>query len=361
MTLEGGWQRIIVKRKKSISDKTSVMQPKAEKRVGQLLMAFAQLSTLSLFLQDGLAASDELQSSRLKWPFRHFFEFIRIWFAALLSIVQDMSAAEQSVTLSTDGKIAIITLNLPQKLNALTQDLYYRLACLMREVAARDDIYITVLTGKGRYFSAGADVSVSRPTDTGTDARRQLLSTFVAGNLEITNAFYTHPKILIIALNGPAIGLSAALIAFSDFIYCTPSAFLLTPFTSLGLVAEGGASYAFVQRLGISKANEALIMSKRITAEEMLATGFVNKIFPVRKGEEEKLLPEVMKEVKERLGDHLNSDSLIKVKEMIRMPDRARVDAMTVTEVLAVLERFASGKPQEEFMKIASGQKKHKL
>jgi len=59
-----------------------------------------------------------------------------------------------AVALTTRGKIAIITLNLPKKLNALTLDLYYRLSCLMREVATRDDIYITLLTGKGRYFSA---------------------------------------------------------------------------------------------------------------------------------------------------------------------------------------------------------------
>ncbi|KAL8847337.1 MAG: hypothetical protein Q9221_007620 [Calogaya cf. arnoldii] len=273
-----------------------------------------------------------------------------------------MTSPEKSVTLTIDGKIAIITLNLPEKLNALTQDLYYRVSCLMREIAVRDDIYITVLTGKGRYFSAGADVSISRDTNsTGADARRQLLSSFVANNLEITNAFYTHPKILITALNGPAIGLSAALIAFSDFIYCTPSAFLLTPFTSLGLVAEGGSSYAFVQRLGISKANEALIMSKRITSEELLHTGFVNKIFPAKKGEEEKFLPEVLKEVKERLGDHLNSESLIKVKELIRKPDRQRMDAQGVAEVLGGLERFVGGVPQREFMRIASGEKKHKL
>ena len=65
-----------------------------------------------------------------------------------------MSSPEKSVTLSIDGKIAIIILNLPEKLNALTQDLYYRVSCLMREIAARNDIYITILTGKGRYFSA---------------------------------------------------------------------------------------------------------------------------------------------------------------------------------------------------------------
>ncbi|KAI4095337.1 MAG: hypothetical protein LQ344_001635 [Seirophora lacunosa] len=272
-----------------------------------------------------------------------------------------MTAAEESVTLTTDGKIAIITLNLPKKLNALTADLYYRVSCLLREVAARNDIYITILTGKGRYFSAGADVTISRSIGPGNDARRQLLSSFVANNLEITNAFYTHPKILITALNGPSVGLSAALISFSDFIYCTPFAFLLTPFTSLGLVAEGGASYAFVQRLGISKANEALIMSKRITADEMLATGFVNKIFHVEKGAEEAFLPQVLKEVKERLGDHLNSESLIRVKDLIRKPERERMDGQTVAEVLGGLERFASGIPQEEFRKIASGEKKHKL
>ncbi len=65
-----------------------------------------------------------------------------------------MSAANEQITLSTQGKVAIITLNVPKKLNALTQDLYYRLACLLREIALRDDIYITVLTGTGRYFSA---------------------------------------------------------------------------------------------------------------------------------------------------------------------------------------------------------------
>lgn len=140
-----------------------------------------------------------------------------------------------------------------------------------------------------------------------------------------------------------------------------PHAFLLTPFTSLGLVAEGGASRAFVQRLGISKANEALIMSKRITAEEMLQVGFINKIFDLGKDEQEKFLGEVLKEVDERLGDHLNSDSLIKVKALIRKPERDVMDAQNVAEVFAGLDRFAAGIPQEEFRKIASGEKRHKL
>lgn len=94
----------------------------------------------------------------------------------------------------------------------------------------------------------------------------------------MTHAFYSHSKILVTALNGPVVGLSAALSAFSDFIYCAPHTYLLTQFSSLGLVAEGGASRAMVHRMGVSKANEALLMSRRIPASELLACGFVNKI-----------------------------------------------------------------------------------
>jgi peroxisomal 3,2-trans-enoyl-CoA isomerase len=191
--------------------------------------------------------------------------------------------------------------------------------------------------------------------------RRQYLQSFVSNNLYVTQAFYSHPKILITALNGPVVGLSAAMIAHSDFIYAAPHTFLLTPFTSLGLVAEGGASLAFVQRLGISKANEALIMSKRISCEELVHTGFVNKVFDVAKGDDEKFLKLVLEEIDERLGSHLNQDSVVKIKQMIQHPRRKEYDAQGVVEVLGGLERFVAGVPQEEFRKIAMGEKKHKL
>ncbi|KAI9657976.1 MAG: hypothetical protein M1821_002633 [Bathelium mastoideum] len=264
------------------------------------------------------------------------------------------------IKLEIRGKLAIITIDNEKKLNALNQDQYFRLATVMNEVAARDDVYITLLTAKGRYFSAGADVNVTRSVPEGEDPHRTWLRGFVSNNMYITHAFYTHPKILVTALNGPVVGLSAAVIAFSDFIYAAPHTFLLTPFSSLGLVAEGAASHGFVKRLGISKANEALIMSKRLTSEELLHTGFVNKIFDTGK-DSNKFQGEVLKEINERLGDHLNSDSLVKIKALIRKPDESVLDRQGVLEVLGGLERFTSGVPQEEFRKIASGEKKHKL
>lgn len=63
-------------------------------------------------------------------------------------------ADPNTVTLEVRGKVAIITLNIEKKLNAMTQDHYFRLSQLMREVAKREDVFVTVLTGKGRFFSA---------------------------------------------------------------------------------------------------------------------------------------------------------------------------------------------------------------
>ena len=212
---------------------------------------------------------------------------------------------------------------------------------------------------------SGADVTTSRPSGAlGSSVRRDLLRSFVTNNIDVTRAFYTHPKILIFALNGPAVGLSAALTAFGDFIYAAPHTFLLTPFSSLGLVAEGGASRAFVERLGISKANEALIMSKRISCEELVATGFVNAVISAPSGKKEDsagFLGRVLQEVEERLGTHLSQTSLLKIKELIRRPERELLDRQNGLEAFMGLERFLSGVPQEEFRKIASGEKKHKL
>jgi peroxisomal 3,2-trans-enoyl-CoA isomerase len=65
-----------------------------------------------------------------------------------------MSSSNDAITIDYRGKIAIITLNVPKKLNALGGELYYKLARAMHEVAEHDEVFITVLTGKGRFFSA---------------------------------------------------------------------------------------------------------------------------------------------------------------------------------------------------------------
>jgi Delta3-Delta2-enoyl-CoA isomerase len=102
-------------------------------------------------------------------------------------------------------------------------------------------------------------------------------------------------------------------------------------------------------------------MSKRITSEELLQVGFVNKIFDCGKGEDEEFLKLVLEEIDNRLGEHLIASSLIEIKKLIRKPERDVLDNQNVAEVFGGLERFKAGIPQEEFRKVGSGEKRHKL
>jgi peroxisomal 3,2-trans-enoyl-CoA isomerase len=180
----------------------------------------------------------------------------------------------------------------------------------------------------------------------------------VANNLNLTHAFSSHSKILVTALNGPVVGISAAIIAFSDFIYAAPSTYLLTPFSSLGLVAEGGASLTFVRRMGPARAAEALYLSKRIKVEELEQCGFVNRVFPISGGD---FRDAVLKEVEGWVDGHLNGDSILKIKKLLKLENKAHVSEHVVDELFAGLERQVAGIPQREFEKLKRGEKKHKL
>ena len=270
------------------------------------------------------------------------------------------------------GPIAIITINLPHKLNALSGELYRRIGFHLQRIALMPDITITILTGRGRFFSAGMDFTAMKGTPPITttssgeeDTKRTFwLRQFAASNMEVTKAFLEHPKLLIVALNGPAVGLSAALVAHADFIYCTSSTFLLTPFTTLGLVAEGGSSYTFIQRLGPAKANEALILSKQLSAQDLLSCGFVNKVYPTPSnpndatGFVETVIEDVKREFLER---GLNRESMLEVKRLIKDSFRSGLMDTNVKEAFSGLERFLSGVPLREFEAFAKGEKKHKL
>lgn len=210
-------------------------------------------------------------------------------------------------------------------------------------------------------YCRGADISVSRQTEPGTDLWRHGLRETVSNNLNLTQAFYSHSKVLVTALNGPVVGIAAALISFSDFIYCVTHTYLLTPFSSLGLIAEGGASVGFVRRMGAPKATEALLTSRKMFASDLAACGFVNKIFDCSKHEEAKFRGLVLEHVQEIMGDHLNASSLTETKALIAAPMRKDIDSSMIAELFGGLRRTTAGIPQQEFEKLRTGAKRHKL
>jgi peroxisomal 3,2-trans-enoyl-CoA isomerase len=152
--------------------------------------------------------------------------------------------------------------------------------------------------------------------------------------------------------------MSAAIIAFSDFIFAAPGTYLLTPFSSLGLVAEGGASHTFVARMGPARAAKALYLSKRIDVEELVQCGFVNRVFECT-GDE--FRDAILKEVRGWVDGHLNGDSVLKIKKLLGSGGKAKVSEHVVEELFAGLERQVAGIPQREFEKMKRGEKKHKL
>ncbi|KAF9529611.1 ClpP/crotonase-like domain-containing protein [Crepidotus variabilis] len=259
-----------------------------------------------------------------------------------------------------DG-IATIALNRPSSLNALTPEDYDVFASALREIDKREDVVVTVWQGK--WFCAGTDVK-RRPDpahygDT-SNLRNTLRGQVVGTTLDCGKALYSHRKILVAALNGPAMGIAASFLGYFDFIYAMPNAWISLPFSFLGIIAEGGSSVSFVNRMGLPMANEVLLWGKKKTAEELLPSGFINKVFHVPDVDTFHAAVRSLI-LSELLG--LDKTALLITKSLIRkgLEDKNDMDAVNLRESYAQAERFASGIPTERFDKIARKEIKHKL
>ncbi|CAN6674368.1 3,2-trans-enoyl-CoA isomerase [Trichomonascus vanleenenianus] len=269
-------------------------------------------------------------------------------------------------------KTAIITINLPTVYNALDQEGYALLNRYVQQAAKEKDTVATLIQSTGKFFSAGANVKKGKDSypelpenaseeDSYYAAKRFYDAYFGARNFSLTETFLNHPKVLVVALNGPVIGLSAALVAIADFIYALDSTYLLTPFANLGLVAEGAASYTLTQRLGWTKANEALLMARPIRAKELQARGFINELYPVSKfASTEEFNAHVQNIIEDSLY-HLHGPSLTGIKKLIRSQFEKNMTTANYNEVLGGVECFTGGEPQRRFGLIATKQLKHKM
>ncbi|OZJ03079.1 hypothetical protein BZG36_03909 [Bifiguratus adelaidae] len=191
-----------------------------------------------------------------------------------------MQPTSNSLLLNIDGPIATITINRPSSLNSLGMDGYKDLASFIVHLNTLPEIVFIVITGTGKYFSSGADVKAAREVPPEMDKNLYYRERFDYGNGYVTRVFADNTKILVFALNGPAVGLSAALTGHADMIYMADNAFIMTPFASIGLVAEGAASATYLQKMGLTLATEALVFDTKLTPELLLARGYINKILP---------------------------------------------------------------------------------
>jgi enoyl-CoA hydratase/carnithine racemase len=176
----------------------------------------------------------------------------------------------------SDG-VATITLDRPDRLNALTFEVYAELRDTFALLATHDPVKVVIITGAGRGFCSGGDVEAIIARLLEQEMAQRLAFTRMTGAL-IAN-MRALPKPVIAAINGVAAGAGAVIALASDFRLAVPSASLSFLFTKVGLAgADMGAAYLLPRIVGLARATELLMLGDTVTAEEALRVGLVNRI-----------------------------------------------------------------------------------
>ena len=170
------------------------------------------------------------------------------------------------------GAVRTVTLNRPDKKNAVNEPLAAELADALATAAVDRSVKVVVLAGKGSVFCAGADVSVFLEigrTGKGPEA-------FV----QIHEHLRAFPKPLIAGVHGLAVGMGVTLLPHFDMVYASESARFHLPFAQLGLVVEYGSSFTLPRLIGRQRANELALRGKPISADTAAEWGLVTRVFP---------------------------------------------------------------------------------
>jgi enoyl-CoA hydratase/carnithine racemase len=177
------------------------------------------------------------------------------------------------------GAVATLTINRPEKRNAWSSALSHELADVMGEIEADADIAATILTGSGtQAFSAGADLGDSRTHRVSTvDAH---LASVTPRGLDVFNALTDHPKPVVAAINGYAVGIGCLVTLGCDILVASDNAELGLPQVPLGIIPAYGGAVRLARHVGRANAMEMVLLGERITAAEAYRIGFVNKVVP---------------------------------------------------------------------------------
>jgi enoyl-CoA hydratase/carnithine racemase len=173
-----------------------------------------------------------------------------------------------------DGPIRVVRLNRPEQLNATNHLLHQGLAELWPQIDADTDARVVVLTGNGRAFSAGGDFGYLDELVNDPELRKVSLT---HGRMIVTGMAGCRVPI-IAAVNGPAVGLGASLVALSDIAFMARSAHLADPHVLLGLVAADGGPITWPLLTSLMLAKEYALTGDRIPAERAAAIGLVNHV-----------------------------------------------------------------------------------
>jgi enoyl-CoA hydratase/carnithine racemase len=255
-----------------------------------------------------------------------------------------------------DNSILLVAFSRTQVRNAIDDEVYEDLIAALKLVSSDDSLSAVVLTGSGAFFSSGADLRGGSfmPEPGGRRTAQKPAGRFM---LE-TIAF---PKVLAAAVNGPAVGIAVTLLMHCDLVHCTSNATFWAPFTRLALVPELCSSVTFRETMGLSKANELLLLSREIDAQTAVDWGISSRVVhdcdlsgdPFHEGS---LSSRMCHEIDERLLSlpHGSQTASYFVK-MLRGQSRSHLQDVCREELLKLDERFDCGDVQEAARELRIG------
>ena len=191
----------------------------------------------------------------------------------------DGAQTPAKVRTEVQGRIGIITLNDPATLNAAGVDLMDGLRAGFEAFVADPAVRAIVLTGEGRGFCSGANLSGGgggRITENPGGPNQSLLKVYNP----FVSAVRKSPKPLVAAVNGVAAGVGASLALVCDLIVAAESAYFLQAFRRIGLVPDGGATYLLPRLVGKARAMELTLLGEKLPARTALEWGMINRCVP---------------------------------------------------------------------------------
>ncbi len=163
----------------------------------------------------------------------------------------------------------VITINRPDKKNALTQMMYKQLSSALIELQENSELAVGLITGSQQCFTAGNDLHDFIQLKTPEDMADVKAFLHELGHIK---------KPFLAAVDGAAVGIGTTLLAHCDLCFASPSAYFQMPFVNLGLCAEAGSSALMPQIIGQRRANELFLLGERITAEKACQYGLINEV-----------------------------------------------------------------------------------
>ena len=184
-----------------------------------------------------------------------------------------------SIEIEISDRVAVITMNRPERKNAFTREQYELLADALKNADTNDEVRVVVLTGAGAAFSSGQDLKEMMELASGVASGSP--STSKAGGFTVLlDALEVFSKPLIAAVNGVAVGIGMTLLPFCDLVLIDETARMRVPFSELGVPPEAASSVLFADRIGWQRAAELLLTARWVDATEAVEIGLALRTTP---------------------------------------------------------------------------------